>query len=479
MTTTRREFVQRSAAGALALSLGPVAAPGAATAASRLTSAQLSALKRAVRGPVFAPGGKGYAAAARLFNTRYNGIKPPAVVQVASAADVQAVVRWANRYDIALVPRSGGNAYNGASTSSSGVVVDVGALDRIALNASGVATVGPGARLLDVYASLARRGATIPAGSCPNVAIGGHALGGGMGLAGRGLGLTLDRITSITAVTADGRLRTCSASQNRDLFWALRGGGGSFALVTSIALRARRISSASWFRIFYPASERAAALAAFDELVPDGPSDLTGICTLTGTQAIIQGEYLGTQAALEQIIAPLRAIPSARVNIGTSGYFDLMRMWAACSEGASDRQCVDIAPQSFDASSIYVSRKLSGAARSAFVAAADTGATLVCDSYGGKINDVSPSATAFVHRGARFSVQIASYAPIATARRRVHNARAAITDYGNGQAYQNYSDLALGSPLQDYYGENLRRLRQVKREVDPDDRFQVTQGIRA
>lgn len=479
MTTTRREFVQRSAAGALALSLGPLAAPGAAPAASRLTPAQISALKLAVRGPVFTPGAKGYTAAARLFNSRYNGIRPPAVVEVASAADVQAVVRWANRYDIPLVPRSGGNAYNGASTSTSGVVVDVGALDRVALNGSGVATVGPGARLLDVYASLARRGATIPAGSCPNVALGGHALGGGMGLAGRGLGLTLDRISSITAVTADGKLRTCSASQNRDLFWALRGGGGSFALVTSISLRVHRVSSAAWFRIFYPASERAAALAAFDALVPGGPSNLTGICTLTPTEAIIQGEYLGSQSTLEQVIAPLRAIPGARVNIGTSGYFDLMRMWAACSEGASDQQCIDIAPQSFDASSIYVTRKLSSAGRSAFVAAADTGATLVCDSYGGKINDVSPSATAFVHRGARFSVQIVSYAPIATAKRRVNGARSRIARYGNGQAYQNYSDLALRSPLQDYYGANLKRLRQIKGQVDPDDRFQVTQGIRA
>lgn len=137
-------------------------------------------------------------------------------------------------------------------------------------------------------------------------------------------------------------------------------------------------------------------------------------------------------------------IPGARVNVGTMGYFDLMRMWAACSEGASDRQCIDIAPQSFGASSTYVSKKLSSAGRSAFVAAADTGATLVCDSYGGKINDVSPSATALVHRGARFSVQIVSYAPITTAKTRMNSARAQIATYGNGQ-----------------------------------HRFQVTQGIRA
>lgn len=477
MTQTRRQFVQRSAAGALALSLGPLAAQ--TTAASRLTPAQVSALKQVVRGRVYTPGSSGYTSAARLWNTRYNGIQPPAVVEVANATDVQAVVQWAGRYDIPLVPRSGGNAYNGASTSSSGVVVDVGALDKVSVSGSGTATVGPGARLLDVYAALANKGASIPAGSCPNVAIGGHALGGGMGLAGRGQGLALDHIRSITAVTADGKIRTCTSSQNSDLFWALRGGGGSFALVTSFTLRTFAVRSAAWFRIFYPAGARAEALGAFDDLFPGGPSPLTGICTLTNSGAVIQGQYLGSQANLEKLIAPLRSLPGAQANVGTMSYFQLMRMWAACAEGASNQQCIDIAPQSFDASSIYVSKKLSTAARSAFVSAANTGATLVCDSYGGKINDVSPKATAFVHRGARFSVQIVSYAPIGTATSRVNSARAKIAKYGNGQAYQNYSDLDLKSPLQDYYGSNLARLRSIKGEVDPDDRFAITQGIRA
>lgn len=475
MTTTRREFVQRSAAGALALSLGPLAAR--TSAATRLTPAQLSALKSAVRGTVLSPGVKGYGAAKDLFNTRYDGIDPPAVVRVRDAADVQAVVRWANQHDIPLVPRSGGNAYNGASTSTTGVVVDVGGLGAISLNGSGVATIGPGARLLDVYATLARRGATIPAGSCPNVAVGGHALGGGMGLAGRTMGLALDRIQSITAVTADGELRTASASQNPDLFWALRGGGGSFALVTSMRLRVQRVSSAAWFFARFPERSRAEALAAFDALAPGAPTAFNSICTLTSTGATVFGQYFGSLQNLRRLISPLTRVPGASVSSGVSGYLALMRRWAACADGASTQQCIDIAPQSFDASSIYVSERLTSAARSAFVAAADTGATLVCDSYGGRIDDVSPSATAFVHRNVRFSVQIVSYAPISTARRRVNGARSRIARYGNGQAYQNYSDLDLASPLRAYYGANLARLRQIKAEVDPDDRFRVTQGI--
>lgn len=477
MTTTRREFVQRSAAGALALSLGPLAANS--SAATRLTPTQLSALKAAVRGTVYSPGVKGYGSAKDLFNTRFNGVDPPAVVRVRDADDVREVVRWAGRHDIPLVGRSGGNAYNGASTSSSAVVVDVGSLSSVSLNSSGVATIGPGALLLGVYATLARRGATIPAGSCPNVALGGHALGGGMGLAGRNLGLALDRIQSIQAVTADGELRTCSASQNADLFWALRGGGGSFALVTSMKLRTQKVNSAAWFFARFPKSSRAAALEAFDDLAPGAPAALTSLCTLTSSGATVFGQYFGSEANLRRLIAPLRNVPGASISIGTSSYLSLMTRWAGCAEGASVAQCENIKPQPFDASSIYVAKKLSSAARSAFVSAANTGATLVCDSYGGRINDVSPSATAFVHRNVRFSVQIVSYAPISTARQRVNSARKLIAKYGNGQAYQNYSDLDLSSPLQAYYGANLTRLESIKAQVDPNDRFQLTQGIRS
>ena len=133
---------------------------------------------------MFVPGDGGYDAARVVFNRRWDGVKPPAVVRVRDAADVRAVVRWADRYDVPLVSRSGGHGYSGNSTSGDAVVVDVGGLDFVRF-ADGIATVGPGARLGRVYAALARRGVTVPAGSCPTVAIGGLALGGGMGLAGR------------------------------------------------------------------------------------------------------------------------------------------------------------------------------------------------------------------------------------------------------------------------------------------------------
>src|SRR5512144_758230 len=135
MSMSRREFARCSAAGLVLLGIGARPAE-----AGRLPRAQVRALREAVRGHVLVQGNDGYDSARLILNRRYDGVRPPAVVQVRDRADVQAVVRWANRYDVSLVVRSGGHAYNGSSTSRSAVVVDLHRLDAVSLN-DGVATV--------------------------------------------------------------------------------------------------------------------------------------------------------------------------------------------------------------------------------------------------------------------------------------------------------------------------------------------------
>jgi FAD/FMN-containing dehydrogenase len=399
-------------------------------------------------------------------------------VRVRDAADVRAVVDGARKYDVALVSRSGGHAYNGASTSDDAVVVDCGRLDDVALSSS-VATIGPGARNIDVYAGLARHGVTAPSGSCPMVGAGGLITGGGMGLAGRELGLALDRVTSFDVVTADGMLRRVDATHDEDLFWALRGGGGSFGIVTAIRLRVRPVTSAAWFFASFPRSSATSALAAWDGLVPGATSALTSIFTIPGSSGNVTalGQYFGSESALRRLVAPLAAVRGARLTAGTSGYLALQRRWAGCADGGL-ATCHSDPRTLFAGSSVYVAKRLSAAARSDFLAAAGRGATLVLDSYGGAINDVAPDATAFVHRDARFSVQILSYAgSLATAKSRVASARAKIAPHGNGQAYQNYADPSLA--VSTYYGKNYARLQSVKAAIDPDNRFRPKQGIRA
>jgi FAD/FMN-containing dehydrogenase len=466
----RRAFL--GGAAGLAVAVGAAADRAAAAG---LTAAQRRALRGAVRGHVFTPGGSGYDAARVVFNRRFDGVKPPAVVRVRDAADVEAVVRWAERFDVPLVARSGGHGYTGNSTSRTAVVVDVGGLDRVSLSGT-TATLGPGARNLSVYAALAARGRTVPAGSCPTVAVGGLVLGGGVGLAGRAYGLTLDRVKSFDVVTADGRRRRVDADHDPDLFWALRGGGGSFGIVTAVRLRTKAVPAAAWFRVTYPRSARTEALAAWDALAPGAPRELTAICTLTSGGASAFGQYLGSEAALRRLVAPLANVPGAHLTSGSAGYLALQRRWAGCADGGL-AACLRAQRTTFDAASVYVSHRLTAAGRNAFAAAADTGAALICDAYGGVINEVGAADTAFVHRHARFSVQVLSYTDVATARSRVRRARALIAPHGNGQAYQNYADLDQPGPLRAWYGLNLARLRSIKADVDPAGRFRITQGI--
>jgi len=312
MPLSRRAFLKATGAGALALGAGfpELAFP------APLPGRQLRALRSAVSGRVLAPGNAGYSTAKQLYNPRFDGISPPAVVQVENAADVQAVVKWANRFDVNLVGRAGGHAYNGGSTSRSAVVVDTGGLDGIRISGRNV-TAGPGVQMIDLYAALTRKGLIVPAGSCPNVGLGGLVLGGGMGLAGRALGLTLDAVTAFDVVMANGKRAHVDADSDPDLFWALRGGGGSFALVTKVYLRATPRTSAAWFRITYPASSRGAALAAWASVAPTAPDGLTAICTVFNSNASAFGQYFGSEASLRRIIAPLTRVPGASTQSGT------------------------------------------------------------------------------------------------------------------------------------------------------------------
>ena len=429
-----------------------------------------------MRGPVFAPGNRGYAAAKSVYNHRFNGLRPPAVVQVRDAADVQAVVRWADRFDVPLVARSGGHAYNGGSTGRTQVVVDLGQLDAVRL-AGSVATIGPAAPLIEVAATLSRRGVDIPHGSCPTVALGGLVLGGGMGLAGRAWGLTLDRVLSFDVVTADGRRRRVDAEhQAGPLLGAARrrgelrhrhgrapadaaGAAGRMVLGRRPGRRPRRAARG----LGRPRAD--GARRPHLDLQPElrrrrrvrAVPRLGGWAAAAGRAA---GPRAGRepeqrQRGLAGPAATLGGVPGRRAGDVPARHLDDVRGLLGLRPAAVERR------------GRAGVRRGGGRRRDA-----------AADAYGGAIGEVAPAATAFVHRNVRFSVQILSYAPLATARAQVAAARRRIAPFGNGQAYQNYSDPDLADPLQAYYGANLPRLEKIKAAVDPAGRFRVAQGIR-
>jgi FAD/FMN-containing dehydrogenase len=450
--------------------------------AAALSRRAARALRAAVRGPVFFPRTPGYNSRRLVYNTRFDGIRPDAVVLPRDTRDVQAVVRWADRFDIRLVSRSGGHSYGGYSTTDRGVVVDLRRLRGVRVS-NGRATVGPATPLIDVYSRLARNGLLVPAGTCPTVAIAGLALGGGHGLSGRRFGLTSDNLRAATIVTADGRARRADADTNEDLYWACRGGGGgNFGIVTSLTLQAHRTRRAAWFIVRFPWSQASEALAVWQRFAPDAPPALTSVFSLGTTggagdpSVTAVGQFYGPEARLRNLIRPLARVSGASVSAGTDTTIGLVRRWS----GAGGRA-------RFRAKSDYFDEPLPRRGRELMIewierrqrAPSQGSGALLLDSYGGALNRPRPGATAFVHRNMLFSLQYLTYFSGGgqAANRWINGVWRALRPYVSGQAYQNYIDPQLERWQRAYYGSNLERLRDIKARVDPDFRFRFPQAI--
>ncbi len=508
---SRRGFVVKGAAAGAALYL---AACGKSTTSTTPTQVQKTRIRKssggtatigdlrdAVRGRVVTHGSHGYDAAARVYNLRYEGAKPLAVVQPRDTADVSAAVKWADRRDVRVLAKSGGHSYAGYSTGNDVLVIDLSSLASIQVHRhDGTAEIEAGAPLIDVYSKLAAQGLTVPAGSCPSVGTGGHLLGGGFGLAGRKLGLASDNVRSLTVVTADGSRRVADAHHEEDLFWACRGGGGgNFGVATKFAVDVHPVKHAAHFSVSFPWSEASAAFDAWQRLIPEATPDVTSVFHLsTGSSsptAGASGQYFGPESKLAKLLAPLNAVPGASLSTGTLGYEQLMLFWAGCvSRTKAECHTVGTAPgaalprERFLAKSDYVSKRLDANGRRAMIAAIEArqaqgsgSAALLMDSYGGRINDVPADHTAFVHRDELFCIQYLTYFPESgthTAERWAEKAWRSMRGHVSGAAYQNYIDPRLGGWEQAYYGANYSRLREAKKRYDPDFRFRFAQAIR-
>ncbi|MGN6798160.1 MAG: FAD-binding oxidoreductase, partial [Gaiellaceae bacterium] len=420
----RRELLVRAAGLGAAL-----AVPNWAGAAA---DPRLKSLAAAVRGPVLARGGAGYALARLEYDSAYDAIKPLAVVQPLDAADVASVVRWAAKTGVHIVARSGGHSYGGYSTVANGVVVDLQRLKAVTVS-QGHASVGAGARLGNIYNGLATHGLAIPAGTCPSVGIGGHALGGGFGLASRAWGLASDNVLAVQIATADGKLVVADAKHNPDLYWACRGGGGgNFGLATRFTFRTHAVTQGSYFVATWPWSQATDVVASFLTWAPHQPDALGALCRLAagpgGPTIQVFGQFLGSETSLKSALASLGP-PAAKLTTGTATWLDLVRRWAGCL-GHPLPECAIPGHTLFAGASDYIAKVPASAQLAKFTAVveargASSGALLI-DAYGGALNRIAPAATAFVHRNQLASIQYFAAGNGASARGWVDGARAAL-----------------------------------------------------
>src|SRR5436305_1069283 len=198
-----------------------------------LGEATIQELREAVQGQVITPHDGGYAEARRAWNGDFDGRTPALVVRCADAADVIAAVGFARSNDLPIAVRGGGHSVAGFSTVDDGIVIDLSPMNDVHVDAAARrARVGGGAVWADVDHETQVHGLATTGGLVSSTGVAGFTLGGGIGWTMRKFGLACDNLVAADVVTADGRLVRASASDDRDLLWGLRGGGGNFGVVT-------------------------------------------------------------------------------------------------------------------------------------------------------------------------------------------------------------------------------------------------------
>ncbi|MFI6291797.1 FAD-binding oxidoreductase [Nonomuraea sp. NPDC050790] len=218
------------------------------------------------------PGDEGYE---RLSRTFAKEGAPARIVRPRSAAGVAEAVGHAAREGLVLSVRSGGHSAPGYGTNDGGVVIDLAHLDGVEVLGGDLVRIGAGARWGEVAKALAPHGLAISSGDTDSVGVGGLMVGGGIGWLVRKYGLALDHLVEAEVVTAAGEVLRASAEENADLFWAIRGGGGEFGVVTSFLVRARRETTVTFARVGYPADDAATLIKAWRDVVRAAGEELT------------------------------------------------------------------------------------------------------------------------------------------------------------------------------------------------------------
>lgn len=445
-------------------------------------------------GKVVLPGDPDYNLDRTNYNIRYMR-SPAALVFCQNVEDVQNAVKCVSRDRIPFRVRSGRHSYEEFSLMDEGLIIDVSGLRLMQLDESrGTARVGAGLAQQDLWNLLgATQKYAFPLGTMGGVGIAGVLQGGGIGMMTRAYGLALDRVSSIQLVTATGEVVEANASQNTELFWALRGGGGgNFGIVTAFTLQLVPLSEVVIYALSWHADQFQPVMSYWQSWAPHVPDTrLTSQLTFSSDDSgslHSEGLFLGSPEELSELLKPWMAEcpPSAKVRIEPLSWY-MSTVYFNSFDNPRDH--------GFKTSGDFVYQPLPAQALASIqkaITSAPEGVS--CDiwmqSFGGAMAAVPSNATAFYHRQAQFILEFGGSWPDGTntaagqkAVQWARDMRLALSEYTEG-TYVNFADLDLGSRstgdlgyLNMYYGENVARLRSVKRACDPGELLQFEQSI--
>ncbi len=466
-----------------------------------LVKARLAELERAIDGEVLVADTVAFDRLPKQSNARFDDVTPVGVARCTSAGDVAETIAFIRRHDLRTAVRSGGHCFAGRSTTP-GVLIDVSPMRSVAV-ADGLARIGSGATLGEVYSGMIGHGLTIAGGTCPSVGIAGLTLGGGLGILGRMCGVTSDRLVSARIVLADGRTIDCDEGHDDELFWALRGAGtGHFGVVTDLVFRPVPAPRASTFHLTWPFASAAAVAQAWMAWSPGAPDALAASMAISasadpdGAPTVeVYGTMIGAgsdaREQLEELAAGVGTDPSTEFLEEMPSYEQTLRYWAGRAGERLDEPRAEPATRAIQViKSEFFARPIPPEAISTLLQriTADrvAGQTRELDfsPWGGAYNRVRADATAFVHRKPLFWIKHAASITAnadggkqAAAQSWASSSWASVHPFGTGGVFPNFPDPDLDDWGHAYYGSNYDRLLAVKVRYDPGDVFRFRQSL--
>jgi FAD/FMN-containing dehydrogenase len=458
--------------------------------ATTIAELDTTALEQQMRGPLLRFGDEGYDRARAVHNAMIDR-RPALVARCVDVADVIAVVNFARENDLELAVRCGGHSVPGYGTVDDGVVLDLSLMKGIVVDPEAqVVTVEGGCTWGDVDHATHAFGLAAPAGVVSTTGVGGLTLGGGSGHLTRSCGLTIDNLLSAQVVTADGSFVMADENRNADLFWALRGGGGNFGVVTSFTFRLHPVDMVIAGPTLWHLDQAADAMRMYDQLLAGAPDELTGVFaflvvppgppfpeelqgkTMCGVVWCHTGAHEG---AIEALALAREFGPPAFDLVGPMPFPVLQSMFdPVAGPGLQNYWRGDFFTElTDDAIAAHVEH-------GANVPNIFSGVHLYpADGVAGR---VPADATAWSFREARWSQVIFAADPDPAAGDRMKDwvveSWDATHPFSAGGAYVNFLGDEGQGRIRAAYRDNFERLVRIKQQVDPKNLFRLNQNIR-
>jgi len=457
-----------------------------------LDAEALEVLSQQVRGPVLTPGDPAYDVARSIWNGLIDR-RPALIVQCSGAADVVDAVNFAREQGLTLSIKAGGHNVAGNAVNDDGIVLDLSQMRGVHVDpALQTVRVQGGATWGDLDRETQLFGLAVPGGVVSTTGVAGLTLHGGLGHLRRKHGLSIDSLVSVDIVTADGELRRASATENEDLFWAVRGAGSNFGVVTSFEFRAHPVGPMVFVgAIFYPFEEASSILPAWRDFMATAPEELSSLAIcwsvppvepfppeIHGTPVVVvAAAYCGPAEEGERVVQPLRELAQPVVDasgpwpwLGLQSGFDAifpqgeLRYWKSRSvTELSDEVIGDII-------------ELAGRRPAPL-------SDIVIWHHGGAMSRVAEEETAYGGRDTQFLVTAeASWTDPAQNEEAIAWAREvfdAMERYSTGAVYLNFPGLGEeeDSLARAGYGANYDRLTALKAKYDPENLFRMNINI--